>query len=112
MNRADRRRKAKQMNTPAKLEAFSSELERRLRREYNEELKKRYEKFIEDYTIVVAYILWYKEGYGMKRLPKVMNEMHRHFEMIEEGYVSIDEIRQMLKDEAHVELNFKEKKED
>ena len=46
MNRAERRKQIKKLNTHQKLEQFSAELERRLRQEYNEKARNINREFI------------------------------------------------------------------
>lgn len=110
MNRAERRRKIRQLNTPAKIDNFGRELEYRIRKEYAEEQDRRIKFFIEHYTIMTAYVLNYKLGLGKKRLPKIMKEIMRHVEMIDEGYLSLEDCENELK-RVGIEFNF-DKKED
>lgn len=105
MNRAERRKYIKRINTPQKMERFSDELERRIKREYEKDSEKKILDFIEAYTTFTAYVLNYKLGLGKKRLPAIMQEINRHIEMLEEGYISIEDCKSELK-RAGVELHF------
>lgn len=105
MNRAERRQYAKRINTPQKMEQFSDELERRIRAEYNRESEKRILNFIEAYTTFTAYVLNYKLGLGKKRLPEIMSEIKRHIEMLDEGYISLEDCKSELK-RVGIELKF------
>ena len=105
MNRAERRRTCKKINTPQKLEQFSEQLEHRIREEYKKEEEKRIRTFIEAYTVMTAYVLNYKAGFGRKRLPEIMKEIMRHVEMIDEDYISLEDCKNELK-RVGVEFNF------
>ena len=105
INRAERRQYGKRINTPQKMEQFSDELERRIRAEYNRESEKRILNFIEAYTTFTAYVLNYKLGLGKKRLPEIMSEIKRHIDMLDEGYISLEDCKSELK-RVGIELKF------
>lgn len=105
MNRTERRKYAKRINTPQKIEQFGFEIDKRLRKEYEEKSKRQTKKFIESYTIFVAYVLHYKLGLGKKRLPVIMEDIKKHIEMLDEGYISLEDCKNELK-KAEIELKF------
>lgn len=86
MNRAYRRKQAKKINTPQKLEIVVGEAIKQ--REY--ELKKEYNAKIKDYIeimiIMTAYTL-HLEGYGHKRLPKVMHRILANIDSFRTGHL-------------------------
>ena len=67
MNRAERRRKAKEY-TPHKFNEMHDNLRWAIRKECQEEADRRVGDFIQSYTTLVIYVLWYKFGIGQKRM--------------------------------------------
>lgn len=106
MNRADRRKYAKTINSPQKLDEFGTKLERYLKAEYEKIYDRKVTRFIETYTVLTAYVLNYKLGLGRKRLPKIINEIMRHVDMVDEGYITIDDCRDELK-RVGIEIRFR-----
>lgn len=110
MNRAERRQHIKKLNTPQKLEQFSAELERRLRREYNEKASNINRNFIKCYTILTAYVLNDELGLGPTRLPKVLRSIQHHVDLLDSGHIQIDELEDWLRDEKHIKFSWDEKR--
>lgn len=86
MNRAYRRRQAKKINTPQKLERVVGEAlhirEKELKQEYDEKIK----DYIEIMIVMVAYTL-HLEGYGHKRLPKIMHRILANIDSYRTGHL-------------------------
>ena len=111
MNRAERRRKVRQINTPAKIEQFSGELESRLRRYYEEQNNKRLYGFIKAYTILTAYVLNDELNLGPKRLPKIMGKIRERLDDLGEDYFTINELEDWLRTEKHIKFTWGDKGE-
>ena len=110
MNRAQRRQKIKQLNTPQKLEQFSAELERRLRKEYVEQSKNTNREFVKCYTILTAYVLNDELGLGPTRLPKVLRSIQHHVDLLSSDHIKIDELEDWLRDEKGIEFTWDKNK--
>ena len=109
MNRAELRRRAKEFNTPHKLEMLERQLRTAIRQEYEERTEKEMAKFIKTYTTLVMYVLWYSFGMGQKRLKKFSDELDKHLDILGEDKkygLSVDDMIKMLKEEAKIDLRF------
>lgn len=104
MNREQRRRKIKEINTPQKIERFSSELEKMIRMEYVEKSDKKIKEFIRCYTILTAYVLNDELGLGPKRLPKVLKSIQHHVDLLGSEHIKIEELEDWLRDEKDIEF--------
>ena len=110
MNRAQRRKQIKKINTPQKIEQFSSELERRLRIEYAERAKNDHREFVKFYTILTAYVLNDELGLGPTRLPKVLKSIQHHIDLLDSDHIKIQELEDWLRDEKHIAFTWDSKK--
>ena len=110
MNRAQRRQQIKKINTPQKIEQFSAEMERRLRIEYEERVRKEYYNFVRFYTVLTAYVLNDELGLGPKRLPKVLRSIQHHVDLLDSDHIKIEELEDWLKEEKHIEFIWESKK--
>jgi hypothetical protein len=110
MNRAQRRQQIKKINTPQKIEQFSAEMERRLRREYVEKSDNKVRHFIRCYTILTAYVLNDELGLGPTRLPKVLRSIQHHVDLLESDHIKIEELEEWLRDEKNIEFTWDYKK--
>lgn len=110
MNRAERRKKIKQINTPQKIEQFSAEMERRLRIEYAEKAKSNNREFIKCYTILTAYVLNDELGLGPARLPKVLRSIQHHVDLLSSDHIKIEELEDWLREEKKIEFTWDNKK--
>lgn len=110
MNRAERRRKIREINTPQKIEQFSAEMERQLRREYIEKSDNKVRNFIRCYTILTAYVLNDELGLGPKRLPKVLRSIQHHVDLLDSDHIKIEELEDWLKEEKNIEFIWDPKK--
>ena len=86
MNRAYRRQQAKKINTPQKLEYVVQNAisirEKELKQEYDKKIK----DYIEIMIVMTAYTL-HLEGYGHKRLPKVMHRILANIDSFRTGHL-------------------------
>lgn len=57
---------------------------------------------VEHYSVAVAYVLYHKFGYGPKRLPEILKEIENHFDLVNEGYVSLNDMRDELIDKIGI----------
>lgn len=110
MNRAERRKKIKQINTPQKIEQFSAEMERRIRREYIEKSDRRVREFIRCYTILTAYVLNDELGLGPTRLPRVLKSIQHHVDLLSSDHIKIEELEDWLRDEKGIEFTWDKQK--
>lgn len=110
MNRAERRRQAKEY-TPHKFDIMQDQLRWSIKRECEENADRRVRTFIQSYTTLVIYVLWYKFGIGKKRMKVFADELEKHLDIIsnEKKYgVTLDDMYKMLRDEADIDLRFLE----
>lgn len=108
MNRAERRKQLKGF-TPHELEKRENQLRYVIRKECEERADKRVEHFIQSYTTLVIYVLWYKFGIGQKRMKMFEEELHKHLEILkdEKKYeLTLDDMYRELRDNAHIDLRF------
>lgn len=108
MNRAERRRKAKEY-TPHKFDMLHDQLRWAIRKECQEEADRRVGDFIQSYTTLVIYVLWYKFGIGQKRMKEFENELRKHLEILanEKKYeLTLDDMYRELRDKAKIDLRF------
>ena len=81
MNRSDRRKYAKKINTPQKLEMFSNQMNNQLRKEYQEIYEKRYQEdlgnAIDLFLLAIVYTLHYNEKtqFGNARIEDFMEDL-------------------------------------
>lgn len=108
MNRAERRRQAKEY-TPHKFDIMQDQLRWSIKRECEENADRRVRTFIQSYTTLVIYVLWYKFGIGRKRMARFADELAKHLDIIgnDKKYgLTLDDMYSMLRDEAHIDLRF------
>ena len=109
MNRKEKRKQAKEFNTPYKLKILQDQLRILIRRECEENADRRVKDFIRNYTTLVIYVLWYKFGIGKKRMKIFADELERHMDIIsnEKKYgLTLNDMYKMLRDEADIDLRF------
>lgn len=110
MNRKEKRKLAKDY-TPYKFDMMQNHLRAIIRKECEENADKRVKAFIQSYTTLVIYVLWYKFGIGKKRMAIFAEELERHLDIIanEKKYgLTLDDMYKMLRDEANIDLRFLE----
>ena len=110
MNRAEKRKQAKEY-TPHKFNIMHDQMRWAIRKECEENADKRVRAFIQSYTTLVIYVLWYKFGIGKKRMKVFADELEKHLDIIsnEKKYgVTLDDMYKMLRDEADIDLRFLE----
>lgn len=108
MNRAERRKQAKGY-TPHKFDMLQDQMRWAIRKECEENADKRVLAFIQSYTTLVIYVLWYKFGIGRKRMAVFADELKKHLDIIsnEKKYgLTLDNMYSMLRDEAKIDLRF------
>lgn len=59
---------------------------------------------VDMFTVAVAWVLHNKLHFGKKKILQTMKQIHEMFESIHDGYVSVDEIKEALKEEADIEF--------
>lgn len=123
MNRAERRKYIKRINTPQKIENFSKEIDRNLRMEYEKKSDQKIQNFIHAYTVLCAYILDYEleneehlriAGRKNKNVsPQIasvikyfMMSLNKHLDLLEDGTISIEDIEKYFKEEREIDFNF------
>lgn len=126
MNRNERRKFIKKMNTPEKIETFSRELDRRIRKEYEEKSSREIQDFIKRYTLLFVYILDYEleseerlkiSARKAKNVSKQIAEVDRHFmqktqehlDLLNDGTITIEEIEEYFLNERNLNFNFNSK---
>ena len=109
MNRAEKRKFAKEYNTPQKLNILETELRKAIRKEYEESADRRVRAFIQDYTTLVIYVLWYSFGFGKKRMARFADELKNHLDILENDKkyeLTLQDMTNMLREEADIDLQF------
>ena len=109
MNRAEKRKFAKEYNTPQKLNLLETELRKVIRKEYEENADRRVRAFIQDYTTLVIYVLWYSFGFGKKRMARFADELKSHLDILENNKkyeLTLQDMTNMLREEADIDLQF------
>lgn len=56
------------------------------------------------YSVAVAMVLRDKYGFGEVRMKRIMKEITEQFEMITEGYVSLDDMKKVLLEEVKIKF--------
>lgn len=108
MNRAEKRRRAKEC-TPQKFNEMQSQLRWAIRKECEDNADRRVRAFIQSYTTLVIYVLWYKFGIGSKRMKMFEQELKSHLDIIsnEKKYgLTLDDMYRELRDNAKIDLKF------
>lgn len=111
MNRKERRKQAKEFNTPYKLNILQDQLRWAIKKECQEEADRRVMAFIKAYTTLVIYVLWYCFGMGKKRIAKFADELRKHLDILENEKkyeLTLQDMTNMLKEEADIDLQFLE----
>lgn len=109
MNRAEKRKFAKEYNTPQKLNILENELRKAIRKECEENADRRVRVFIQDYTTLVIYVLWYSFGFGKKRMARFADELKNHLDILENDKkyeLTLQDMTNMLREEADIDLQF------
>ena len=109
MNREEKRKLAKRVNTPQKLNMLQEELRRVIKKECQEDADRRVRAFIRNYTTLVIYVLWYSFGFGKKRIKRFADEIEKHLEILENDKkyeLTLQDMTDMLREEADIDLNF------
>ena len=109
MNRSERRRQAKEFNTPQKLNILQDQLRWAIRKECQEDADRRVRAFIKDYTTLVIYVLWYSFGFGKKRMARFADELKKHLDILENNKkyeLTLQDMTDMLRNEADIDLQF------
>lgn len=97
MNREYRRKQAKKINTPQKLERVVNEVVKVREKEIEEIYNKKILDFIDVMIVMTAYTL-NLEGFGKKRLPKIMERTLNNIDAFRTGHLSPDDF-DIIKDE-------------
>lgn len=109
MGRAEMRKKAKEFNTPHKLEMLERQIRAMCRQEYEEKLDYETARQAKVFITTVTYVLWYKFGIGAKRMKKFTDELHRHLDIVSQDKkfgLTIDDMITMLREEGKIDLRF------
>ena len=59
---------------------------------------------VEMYSVAVAMVLRDKYRFGEVRIKRIMKEITEQFEMITEGYVSLDDMKKVLLEEVKIKF--------
>ena len=108
MNRAEKRKQVKGF-TPHKFDMLQNQLRWAIRKECEENADRRVRDFIQSYTTLVIYVLWYKFGIGQKRMKIFEKELKSHLDIIsnEKKYgLTLDDMYRELRDNAKIDLKF------
>ena len=96
------RRQEKQLNKvfndPKKLRKWVDEVYQEMINRCQIETTKRIDEYLDIYSISVAYTLRYVCGFGKKRLPEVMYRIWNNVDCFKDGYLSIEDCIQELKE--------------
>ncbi len=100
MNRKERRKYAKNINTPQKLETVTSRMVQARTSEIEKYYKQRELEFIDVMVVMTAYTINYKLGLGKKRLPSLMKSIIDNIDAFRTGHLSpkdFDTIKEEMK---------------
>lgn len=97
MNREYRRKQAKKINTPQKLENVVGECLRIREKEMKDVYEKKIEDFVDVMIVMTAYTL-NLEGYGKKRLPNLMARILNNIDAFRTGHLAPPDF-DIIKDE-------------
>lgn len=75
MNRQERRRNARKINTPQKLEELVGLALKKQRQDLTAQFKKEKGDLVNVMIVMTAYVLNYKLGLGKKRLPEIIDSI-------------------------------------
>ena len=117
MNRHDRRKYAKTINTPQKLEQFSKHMDYNLRKEYAEMYEKKYQEdlgnSIDLFILAIIYTLHYNEKtkFGNNRIEDFMQDLFVTVDYFRTGEYDPNDYREQLEKDGIIILTHKDKKE-
>ena len=100
MNRAERRRALKRINTPSKFTEAMSEGLIMQRKDIQKQFEKQKADMIDVVLTMTAYTIQYKLGLGKKRLPEIMNQIIDNIDAFNTGHLSKEDfetIKEMMK---------------
>lgn len=113
MNRQDRRKYAKKINTPQKLEQFAKNFDYRIRKEYEQKYKEDLSNSIDIFILSIIYTLHFNEKtqFGNARIKDFMEDLMATIDNFNDGSYSPEEYKEILKNEGIeiVRKNGKEK---
>lgn len=90
MNREERRKAARKINTPKKLEEVLRYNIEEVERKKEEENRKNRMQYIEIILVMTAYTLSI-EGYGKKRLPKLIERIKNNIDAFRTGHLEVSD---------------------
>lgn len=90
MNRAYRRQQAKKINTPQKLERVVDEVVRVREKELEDIYNHKLVEYVDVMIVMTAYTL-NLEGFGKKRLPKIMNRVLNNIDAFRTGHLQTED---------------------
>lgn len=100
MNRAEKRKALKSINTPAKFTEAMSEALDFQRRDMQKQFEKQKKDFVDVIMTMTAYTIQYKLGLGKKRLPEIMNAILNNIDAFNSGHLNKEDfeaIKEMMK---------------
>lgn len=106
MNRADRRKYAKNINTPAKLQSYSRHLDTKLRQEYQKAYEEKYKEdlgnSIDIFILAIIYTLHYNEkcNFGNARIKDFMEDLFVTVDYFRTGEYDPEDYRKKLLEEG------------
>lgn len=124
MNRAQRRSYAKRINTPQKLESFSAELERQMRREISKEYEKIYTDATLDYFKKLGMLFAYSLDCELESeetirvtarkcknmspkiaeaVKKLTDNVMKQLKYLEDGDFTMEDVEEYLREERGIE---------
>lgn len=88
----------KVFNNPKQLRKWINDVYNGMIIECQEKTKQMIDEYLDIYSIAVAYTLRYVCGFGKKRLPHVMGRIWNNVDSFKDGYLSIDDCINELKE--------------
>lgn len=98
MNRAYRRQQAKKINTPQKLERVVGECIKYRENELQEQYRLKLKDFVDVMIVMTAYTL-NLEGFGSKRLPRIMERVLNNIDAFRTGHLATEDF-DVIKEEV------------
>lgn len=95
MNRAERRKALKNVNTPQKFTEAMQEGLKLQRRDMEKQFENQKKDVVDVIMTMTAYTIQYKLGLGKKRLPEIMNAIMDNIDAFNTGHLNKEDFEQI-----------------
>ena len=98
MNRTERRKALKSINTPQKFTDAVSLALKKQREDMLNDFAKQKKEFVDIILTMTAYTIQYKLGLGKKRLPEIISAIYDNIDAFNTGHLSKDDYETIKKE--------------